>query len=687
MQIKSIKIKNFRGLENIQTEFHSKVNVIVGPNAVGKTTVLEAIRLAKALTAPRTQNEATQVLISLGALNPHAAQRLIIEAIARDPSTKVEIQCTYKLDEDEIRLIEKGLSKLATNLVQAQIGQAFANPGALVAFLSSPQAKQQIEQAENQLRTKLESIKISGVILGIKIDPESSRIESIDAMGASFFAFLDQQLIPGETIFSYFSADRALPHGEQPIQLGAADVNNQLESHNSQPQIKFNRLKNTIFSAVVVSEEQRKTVENEFNTIFDEILRGRRFKGINVNQHGLLSIAVQDVDNQRIFDLDRLSSGEKGIVLTFFTISRTMAPGGIVLFDEPELHLNPSVCRDLLSFLVNEFALKRNIQIIICTHSPEILAGAIDNDNCALYHLTSSTSLSRVLKQDDAEVAEALRRLGTSESDGLLYKARVFVEGADDVELLRAGFGTLLRRYKLIDLGGRSEIEKQIIKLQEAESKGKVIAPVYFVFDRDESVTNLKDTPAIRILQWSRYCLENYLIDVDVIGELLQSKDYVATPLKTRGDAAALLKRLAMGQIDGRAAKAVYAELDYQSPGLRMVEIRGANLTEIADSVCHRLLEIKMQLADLDEDAWKLDFVKKCEEKKAEIEKIWDSNWLTECSGKQLFSDLQATVRLKCSLLKFKRDVLMRLGLTPPKEGWSAIETHLKRLLGSEAAQ
>src|SRR5690348_13708085 len=250
MQITSIKIKNFRGLEDIQADFGSAVNVIVGPNAVGKTTVLEAIRLAKALTAPRTPNEANQVLISLGAINPHFPQQIIIEAIARDPKTKVEIQCNYKLTESELGIIQNGLPKLATNMVQAQMGQAFANPGALVAFLSSPQAKTQIQTIEKQLRTRLESVKVSGIILGIKIDPDSLRIESVDQMGASFFSFLDQQLSPDRTIFSYFSADRALPHGEQPIQLGAADVNNQLESHNSQPQIKFNRLKNTIFSAV-----------------------------------------------------------------------------------------------------------------------------------------------------------------------------------------------------------------------------------------------------------------------------------------------------------------------------------------------------------------------------------------------------------------------------------------------------
>jgi recombinational DNA repair ATPase RecF len=65
MHIHNIKVKNFRALEDIYVEFDSKVNVIVGPNAAGKTTVLEAVRLVKALLAPRTQSEAGQVIQSL----------------------------------------------------------------------------------------------------------------------------------------------------------------------------------------------------------------------------------------------------------------------------------------------------------------------------------------------------------------------------------------------------------------------------------------------------------------------------------------------------------------------------------------------------------------------------------------------------------------------------------------------
>jgi predicted ATP-dependent endonuclease of OLD family len=96
MKIQQVEIENFRGLESIRFEPDKLVNVIVGPNAIGKTTILEAVRLAKAILAPRYFQETQQALISLGAISPQfqffgAARQLDYTALARDPGKKLRI--------------------------------------------------------------------------------------------------------------------------------------------------------------------------------------------------------------------------------------------------------------------------------------------------------------------------------------------------------------------------------------------------------------------------------------------------------------------------------------------------------------------------------------------------------------------------------------------------------------------
>lgn len=43
MLIKSVKLNNFRNYSSIQIPFHPKLNIIIGPNGIGKTNILESI--------------------------------------------------------------------------------------------------------------------------------------------------------------------------------------------------------------------------------------------------------------------------------------------------------------------------------------------------------------------------------------------------------------------------------------------------------------------------------------------------------------------------------------------------------------------------------------------------------------------------------------------------------------------
>jgi hypothetical protein len=107
----------------------------------------------------------------------------------------------------------------------------------------------------------------------------------------------------------------------------------------------------------------------------------------------------------------------------------------------------------------------------------------------------------------------------------------VFVEGRDDVDFLEIGFPELLRRLKLKDVGGRKEVEKTASKIQKLEASGEKVEPIYLIFDRDGKRTKLTSSRAVRILQWERRCLENYLIDLEVITMLLKDTQVTTSPV------------------------------------------------------------------------------------------------------------------------------------------------------------
>ncbi|HTE41366.1 MAG TPA: AAA family ATPase [Steroidobacteraceae bacterium] len=686
MHLKSIKIKNLRALEDIFVELDTRVSVIVGPNAAGKTTILEAVRLVKSLLAPRTSSESAHVLQALGASSPHMPNRFRFAALARDPAKDTVIGCRFRLSSAEIGALGAGHSQLTTSVVRSRLGQNFSTPDALINLLATPQGKQLFATTHAEVDTALARIRQSNeCYLEVTISPEKGINASSDAMEMQFVGFLDQRLPPYKTSFTYFPADRALPAGEQPVQLGGPDAAQQLESYNSQPHIKFTRLKNAIFSASILGTGTGPNeLQKDFEDIFSGILKGRELDRLGINEIGMLSVLIKDTDTGRVFDLDGMSSGEKGLILTFLLISRSMENDGMILLDEPELHLNPAVCKDLLSFMIDKYAKPRNLQLLVCSHSAEILAGTFDNDECALYHLVSPTVLSKVRPQDEATLGNALRRLGTGESETLLYRGIVFVEGPDDVALLDAGFPGLLRRYKLKSSTGRREIEKAIHSLQEAEGSGAapLITQTYFVFDLDDEPTSLRSSSSVGVLQWDRRCLENYLIDQDAIADLLMSREIMKAPLSNAGEVGKLLRQLAFGQLDEIAARRVYARTEFEGFGIRRSEIAGKDVATIAKALSSRLERISESLQKLDVSTWQQRFVELVQAEKAQLEGIWETQWKERCDGKRLFEDLIRTHQMNIGIKRFKVRLMKEIAIAQG-ETWKLMDSQLRKLLSA----
>ena len=339
------------------------------------------------------------------------------------------------------------------------------------------------------------------------------------------------------------------------------------------------------------------------------------------------------------------------------------------------------MCKDLLNFLVDTYATPKNLQIIICSHSPEILTSALDREDCSLYHLESEKLLTKVRYQDQDVISDALKKLGTTAIEGLLHKGTILVEGPDDIALLEAGFGDMLRKYKLKDLGGRPEIEKQIVSLQETDKTGQNKLFRAFIFDRDDAPTNLVSTDHVRVQQWRRRCFENYLIDFDVLADLLMDRDFVTKPLNSAGEVQNVLKELAKNQLDEIAARNVYQTRNYESPGMRKEDVRDVGFTQISENLFNRINRVREQLKEIDEQNWKRDFIKACEQQKTQLEQSWDSKWQSECDGKRLIKDLHNRVQPRPGgLQKFKKRIMQEMRFKNA-ENWLAIKAIIEETL------
>lgn len=683
MYIKQLQIKNFRALEDIDCSLDPRVNIIVGPNASGKTTILEAMRLLRAMMAPRMQNETVQVLLSIGASSPHNPNNINGANLIRNKGQPLLIKARYVITDDDFNYISENRSKIVLTLVQSRQG-LFGNIAAFNMFSNSSEGKRILEATDKEICSGIDRLKAQNLelVLGMEINFDTGMIRALDPTAGPLLAFLEQRLPPHLTTFSYFPADRAIPPGEPPIQIGAQDAAQQLESHNSQPQMKFARLKSTIFNAIIMSEESRASLKSDFARIFDAILRGRELDLPNINEFGQISIKVKDQSTGKNFEFDSLSSGEKGIVTTFFMIERTVVNGGIVLLDEPELHLNPAVCKQIIPFFVENYVNRKEIQSIICSHSPEIIAGSFEGDDCSVFHLVSERLLTPVRRHDREQVADALRRLGASLTEGLMHRGTIFVEGDDDVSLIEEAFSHLIQNYQIKDLGGRREVEKHIREIQEAERRGIDVGKRFFIFDRDGAPTLLQSTKNTRLLQWGRYCVENYLIDPEVIFDVLRDESVCREPPGSVGEVSRDLRALAMSQIDERVTRNVFATYGFENPGLRSQDTDGKTIEETADNILQRLSSVQQTLGQIDLAVWRREFVQKCEKEKQEMVALWDTKWIEDCDGKRLLEELHRSRKCKMSLRALKRRILlqMRAG-RPSPENWRTMEGLIKGLI------
>lgn len=210
--------------------------------------------------------------------------------------------------------------------------------------------------------------------------------------------------------------------------------------------------------------------------------------------------------------------------------------GGNLFLEEPEAHLHPGAQRFLGSLLSSEAH-----QAFVTTHSPTFLSPDLET---SVHHMSTSGGRSRVKSNPTAfDMDAVLAEIGARNSDILLSDGVLFVEGPSDGEvfaILGETTGNSIggSRVTVLPLGGTDRAEakaKARSEVLEGISK-RVAIPHRFIVDRDErsarEIDALGKLPAARVLK--RRELENYLLAPGAIREALLSKHQADPPIRAR---------------------------------------------------------------------------------------------------------------------------------------------------------
>jgi predicted ATP-dependent endonuclease of OLD family len=203
------------------------------------------------------------------------------------------------------------------------------------------------------------------------------------------------------------------------------------------------------------------------------------------------SYAFEFIDvkrNKVIKNINSLSSGQKAIIhLIFEAYGRGSFKGGVVIIDEPEIHLHYQFQKEYL-LVVDEINRYQNSQYILVTHSESLISANTIRTVKRLFLDDNNHTVLRSPKLT-TEQQTLIKILDNSRSTYAFFANKVIlVEGDTDRYLFKAVLNILYpelnQEIAILDIQGKGNYEKWKTFFEAFGLK------VYFICDFDNGVLN-----------------------------------------------------------------------------------------------------------------------------------------------------------------------------------------------------
>jgi hypothetical protein len=255
---------------------------------------------------------------------------------------------------------------------------------------------------------------------------------------------------------------------------------------------------------------RRNTYSDDYNDISAgfEAATGKVIERPSVSEDGRIAIFV-DAGDENTHSISQLSSGEQEALGLMYLVRRLSSRGGILIIDEPEQHLHPSLQRILISLLTRD---RSHSQLWLSTHSAPLIASAALDSVVSVYssRIRPNNQFERASVEDDR--VTLLTDLGVPPSAWQQGDYLVVLEGQTDERYLTRLLPLELGRALVLVAGNAQGVERVSASLQGRAG----LIPWVAVRDRDlADISQVARWTAAdpHLYVWSRRAVENALLE------------------------------------------------------------------------------------------------------------------------------------------------------------------------------
>ena len=498
MKLKSITIENVKSFRNKTTiEFDKSFNILIGPNAGGKSNLLDIITIAIRhffvkiwiVTEQSDQRGLFKTIQQLLLFQP--IQNHLEKFIGNENSTSL-LEIAFEVTKEDVDNMNEIKSKkeiFKRNLEKYRNGKNFVK--------TIDSVCQSLENSN--LR---EGMELRYTIQNYQLSPSNNNERAYLSYLNNFelFLILSEGEVDLKPNYLYFSPYRAINASNLQANLSAKNFYQLYQNYATSTSRSISSA--IEIASIYFSQKRRKLeIDAKDKGYYDRWKEDEEVKLVTdyLNKLGYdWDIGLIDLNKNiyelslkkdgREFSITQASSGEKEIINFLLGIFAFNIRSGLIIIDEPELHLHPKWQRLLVDLFIKLSAETGN-QFIIATHSAVFIDERTISNVIRIYKDNTGTSKSIKIRETHLPKTKHLLHIVNSHNNEKMFFADkvVLVEGITD----RLIFEKLIGFYQskssnpqvieVLEVHGKYNFDKYKRLLEEIGCEYYIIADLDYV--------------------------------------------------------------------------------------------------------------------------------------------------------------------------------------------------------------